>query len=75
MQDKAAHCVYAHIPTPEDLPPLPSAPPINIGSCNNYDQIYKQYEEYVKKSHKQCSTKDDFHWEQYVCFLKFFVFS
>jgi hypothetical protein len=66
MQDRAAQFVYAHIPTPEDLPPLPSAPPIDIDSCNNYDDIYKQYEEYVKNSHRKCSTKDDFHWEQYL---------
>jgi hypothetical protein len=72
MHDRAAQFVYAHIPTPEDLPPLPSAPPINIDPCSNYDEVYAEYEQYVKNSHKKYSTKEDFHWEEYVSiFAKF----
>uniref|UniRef100_A0A914Y0U1 Uncharacterized protein n=1 Tax=Panagrolaimus superbus TaxID=310955 RepID=A0A914Y0U1_9BILA len=67
MQDKAAQFVYAHILTPEEfhIQPTPFAPPLNIDPCNNYDEIYEEYEQYVKKSHEKHSKKEDFHWEQY----------
>uniref|UniRef100_A0AC34GN91 Uncharacterized protein n=1 Tax=Panagrolaimus sp. ES5 TaxID=591445 RepID=A0AC34GN91_9BILA len=67
MQDRAAQFVYAHILTPEEfnIQPTPFAPPINIDPCNNYDEIYAEYEQYVKKSHQMHSKKEDFHWKEY----------